>query len=77
MIGRVAKIVLAKIALLFIVSVVAHAVVYLAPGEPSEVDLTNPRMKPEDVALIGQGHEGQTHRANHQATLRRLDRADR
>lgn len=52
MIGHILKIVLSKVALLFIVSIVAHAVVYLAPGEPSEVDPTNPRMKPEDVALI-------------------------
>ena len=35
-----------------VVSVIAHAVVHLAPGEPSEVDPSNPRMKPEDVALI-------------------------
>jgi peptide/nickel transport system permease protein len=38
--------------MLLLVSVVAHAVVYLAPGAPSEVDPMNPRMKPEDVALI-------------------------
>ena len=38
--------------LLVVVSVIAHAVVHLAPGEPSEVDPANPRMKPEDVALI-------------------------
>ncbi len=31
---------------------VAHAVVYLAPGEPSQVDPSNPRMKAEDVERI-------------------------
>jgi peptide/nickel transport system permease protein len=41
-----------RIVLLFVVSVMAHAVVHLAPGEPSEVDPTNPRMKAEDVARI-------------------------
>ena len=41
-----------RLVLLFIVSVISHAVVYLAPGEPSEVDPTNPRMKPEDIAKI-------------------------
>ena len=43
---------LQRLALLFVVSVIAHAVVHLAPGEPSEVDPSNPRMKPEDVAKI-------------------------
>jgi peptide/nickel transport system permease protein len=43
---------LQRLLLLFVVSVIAHAVVHLAPGEPSEVDPSNPRMKPEDVAKI-------------------------
>ena len=43
---------LAMLGMLVVVSMVAHAVVYLAPGEPSEVDPMNPRMKPEDVQLI-------------------------
>lgn len=43
---------LQRLALLFVVSVIAHAVVHLAPGQPSEVDPSNPRMKPEDVAKI-------------------------
>ena len=43
---------LQRLVLLFVVSVIAHAVVHIAPGEPSEVDPTNPRMKPEDVAKI-------------------------
>ena len=38
--------------LLFFVSVIAHSVVHLAPGEPNEVDPSNPRMKAEDVAKI-------------------------
>ena len=52
MLTRLLSAVVAKLALLFVISVIAHAVVYLAPGEPSEVDPTNPRMKPQDVALI-------------------------
>lgn len=43
---------LQRLVLLFVVSVIAHAVVHLAPGEPSEVDPSNPRMKPEDIAKI-------------------------
>lgn len=43
---------LQRLALLLVVSIVAHAIVHIAPGEPSEVDPTNPRMKPEDVAKI-------------------------
>lgn len=38
--------------LLVVVSIIAHSVVHLAPGEPSEVDPMNPRMKPEDIAKI-------------------------
>ena len=41
-----------RLALLAVISVVAHAVILLAPGEPSEVDPMNPRLKPEDVARI-------------------------
>jgi peptide/nickel transport system permease protein len=41
-----------RLALLVVISVVAHAVILLAPGEPSEVDPMNPRLKPEDVARI-------------------------
>ncbi len=43
---------LQRLVLLFVVSVIAHAVVHLAPGEPTEVDPSNPRMKPEDIAKI-------------------------
>ncbi|MEW6325736.1 MAG: ABC transporter permease [Nitrospirota bacterium] len=43
---------LQRLVLLVIVSVIAHGVVHLAPGEPSEVDPSNPRMKPDDIAKI-------------------------
>ncbi|MGH7254904.1 MAG: ABC transporter permease, partial [Nitrospirales bacterium] len=43
---------LQRLILLVLVSIIAHAVVHLAPGEPSEVDPANPRMKPEDIAKI-------------------------
>lgn len=38
--------------LLVLVSIMAHAVVHLAPGEPSEVDPSNPRMKAQDIERI-------------------------
>lgn len=41
-----------RLILLLVVSIIAHSVVHLAPGEPSEVDPSNPRMKPQDVAKI-------------------------
>ncbi len=41
-----------RLVLLFIVSILAHSVVHLAPGEPSEVDPANPRMKAADIAKI-------------------------
>ncbi|MDH3770363.1 MAG: hypothetical protein OET79_05180, partial [Nitrospirota bacterium] len=41
-----------RLFLLVIVSFVAHSFIHLAPGEPSEVDPMNPRMKPEDIAKI-------------------------
>ena len=41
-----------RLMLLVVISVVSHAVILLAPGEPSEVDPMNPRLKPEDVAKI-------------------------
>jgi peptide/nickel transport system permease protein len=43
---------LQRLGLLFVVSVLAFAVVHLAPGEPSQVDPMNPRMKPQDIARI-------------------------
>lgn len=44
--------ILQRLILLVIISILAHSVVHLAPGEPSEVDPSNPRMKPEDIARI-------------------------
>lgn len=41
-----------RLILLVIVSFMAHSFIHLAPGEPSEVDPMNPRMKPEDIAKI-------------------------
>lgn len=41
-----------RLVLLLIVSFMAHSIIHLAPGEPSEVDPMNPRMKPEDIAKI-------------------------
>lgn len=41
-----------RLLLLVIISILAHSVVHLAPGEPSQVDPSNPRMKPEDIARI-------------------------
>lgn len=41
-----------RLVLAFFISVIAHAVVHLAPGEPSEVDPANPLMKAEDIARI-------------------------
>jgi peptide/nickel transport system permease protein len=43
---------LQRAVLLVIISVLAHSIVHLAPGEPSEVDPSNPRMQPEDIAKI-------------------------
>jgi len=44
--------ILQRIVLLVIVSIIAHSIIHLAPGEPSEVDPANPRMKAEDIARI-------------------------
>jgi peptide/nickel transport system permease protein len=52
MLGFLARSLVQRLFLLVIISIIAHSVVHLAPGEPSEVDPTNPRMKPEDVARI-------------------------
>ena len=41
-----------RLALLFVISILSFAVIHLAPGEPSEVDPMNPRMKPQDIARI-------------------------
>jgi len=41
-----------RILLLVFISIISHAIVHLAPGEPSLVDPSNPRMKPEDIQRI-------------------------
>jgi peptide/nickel transport system permease protein len=41
-----------RLVLLVVISVLTHAIVHLAPGEPSAVDPMNPRLKQEDVARI-------------------------
>ena len=41
-----------RIVLLVFISIISHAIVHLAPGEPSMVDPANPRMKPEDIQRI-------------------------
>jgi len=38
--------------LLFFISIISHSIVHLAPGEPSLVDPSNPRMKAEDIKRI-------------------------
>jgi peptide/nickel transport system permease protein len=40
--------------LLVFISILSHLIIHLAPGEPSEVDPMNPRMKAEDIARIRQ-----------------------
>jgi peptide/nickel transport system permease protein len=51
-IGYLGRNLFQRLVLLFIVSVLSHAVIHLAPGEPSEVDPTNPRIQPEDIERI-------------------------
>ena len=41
-----------RIVLLFFISIISHSIVHLAPGEPSLVDPSNPRMKAEDIKRI-------------------------
>jgi len=41
-----------RIVLLVFISMISHAIVHLAPGEPSLVDPSNPRMKAEDIQRI-------------------------
>ena len=41
-----------RIVLLIFISILSHAIVNLAPGEPSLVDPSNPRMKAEDIGRI-------------------------
>ncbi len=41
-----------RVILLIFISIISHAIVHLAPGEPALVDPSNPRMKPEDIQRI-------------------------
>ncbi|MEP7053013.1 MAG: ABC transporter permease, partial [Pseudomonadota bacterium] len=41
-----------RLLLLFVISVISHGIIHLAPGEPSQVDAMNPMMKAADVARI-------------------------
>ncbi len=41
-----------RLVLLVFISIISHAIVHLAPGEPSLVDPSNPMMKAEDVQRI-------------------------
>ncbi len=41
-----------RVILLVFISIISHAIVHLAPGEPALVDPSNPRMKPEDIQRI-------------------------
>jgi peptide/nickel transport system permease protein len=41
-----------RLILLVFISIISHAIIHLAPGEPQLVDPSNPRMKPEDIARI-------------------------
>ncbi|MFQ5482117.1 MAG: ABC transporter permease [Nitrospinaceae bacterium] len=41
-----------RLILLVFISIIAHTMVHLAPGEPSLVDPSNPRMKAEDIQRI-------------------------
>ena len=43
-----------RLGLLVLISIVSHLIIHLAPGEPTEVDPMNPRMKAEDIARIRQ-----------------------
>ncbi len=43
-----------RLLLLVFISIISHAVVHLAPGEPTEVDPMNPMMKAADIARIRQ-----------------------
>jgi peptide/nickel transport system permease protein len=43
-----------RLLLLVFISIISHAVIHLAPGEPTEVDPLNPMMKAEDIARIRQ-----------------------
>lgn len=43
-----------RLLLLVLISIVSHTIIHLAPGEPTDVDPSNPMMKAEDIARIRQ-----------------------
>jgi len=43
-----------RLLLLVFISIISHAVIHLAPGQPTEVDPMNPMMKAADIARIRQ-----------------------
>lgn len=47
-----ARTVVKRLLLLVVISFLSHAIVHLAPGQPTEVDPMNPMMKAEDIARI-------------------------
>ena len=47
-----ARTILQRLLLLLVISFISHAIIHLAPGEPSQVDSMNPMMKAADVARI-------------------------
>ncbi len=52
MVNFIIKNIVQRIVLLVFISIISHSVVHLAPGEPSLVDPSNPRMKAEDIQKI-------------------------
>lgn len=54
MLRFILKTVWQRLGLLVLISIVSHLIIHLAPGEPTEVDPMNPRMKAEDIARIRQ-----------------------
>ncbi len=46
--------ILQRLLLLVFISIISHAVIHLAPGQPTEVDPMNPMMKAQDIARIRQ-----------------------
>ncbi len=48
----IARTVAQRLLLLIVISIISHAIIHLAPGEPSQVDSMNPMMKAADVARI-------------------------
>ena len=43
-----------KLLTLFFISIISFLVVYLAPGEPSQIDPLNPKFTPEDLVKFRQ-----------------------